>query len=183
MHTFNPVRNPVMAEGYEDYLEPVKALCQAAEALTNNPIHEAHMTVDEKVVQPGMSQRRPGAHVDGCFMPALQSMGSPPTQTLHGPTTATTCPYPACLSSLPPAYPGVSSTTGSSRASRHPMETWNISAASLALDTCSRRTAATSCRRIASMKAWSSSRPPNEPSYASPFKTETDVRLLDVHRH
>ena len=56
MHTFNPV-TPVMAEGYEDYLEPVKALCQAAEALTNNPIHEAHMTVDEKVVQPGMSHQ------------------------------------------------------------------------------------------------------------------------------
>ena len=27
------------------------------------------MTVDEKVVQPGMSQRRPGAHVDGCRWP------------------------------------------------------------------------------------------------------------------
>ena len=76
MHTFNPVA-PVMAEGYEDYMEPVKALCQATEALTNNPIREAHMTVDEKVVQPGMSQRRPGAHVDGCFMPALQSWSHP----------------------------------------------------------------------------------------------------------
>ena len=76
MHTFNPVA-PVMAEGYEDYLEPVKALCEAAEALTNHPIHEAHMTVDEKIVQPGMSQRRPGAHVDGCFVPALQSWSHP----------------------------------------------------------------------------------------------------------
>ena len=75
-HTFNPVA-PIMAEGYEDYMEPVKALCQAAKALTNNPIHEAHMTVDEKVVQPGMSQRRPGAHVDGCFMLALQVWGHP----------------------------------------------------------------------------------------------------------
>ncbi len=76
MHTFNPVA-PIMAEGYEDYLEPIKALCEAAEALTKHPIHEAHMTVDEKIVQPGMSQRRPGAHVDGCFVPALQSWAHP----------------------------------------------------------------------------------------------------------
>ena len=82
MHTFD-LRNPVMAEGYQDYMEPVKALCQAAEALTNNPTYEAHMTVDEKVVQPGMSQRRPGAHVDGCFMPALQSWEHPVPSWAH----------------------------------------------------------------------------------------------------
>ena len=77
MHTFNP-KSPVMAEGYEDYMKPVQALCQAAEALTNNPIHEAHMTVDEKIVQAGWSQRRDGAHVDGCFVPALQRWGHNP---------------------------------------------------------------------------------------------------------
>ena len=76
MHTFNP-QSPVMAEGYEDYLATVTALCQATEGLTNSPIREAHMTVDEKVVQPGMSQRRPGAHVDGCFVPALQTWAHP----------------------------------------------------------------------------------------------------------
>ena len=76
MHTFNP-QSPIMAAGYEDYMEIVTGLCQAVEDLTDSPIREAHMTVDEKVVQPGMSQRRPGAHVDGCFVPALQSWAHP----------------------------------------------------------------------------------------------------------
>ena len=35
------------------------------------------MTVDEKIVQPGMSQRRPGAHVDGCFLPTEMRWGHP----------------------------------------------------------------------------------------------------------
>ena len=78
MHTFDP-QTPKMAEGYEDYLASVSLLCRAAEALTNSPIHEAH---DEKIVQPGMSQRRPGAHVDGCFMPALQMWGHPQPKPL-----------------------------------------------------------------------------------------------------
>ena len=68
MHTFDP-QSPKMAEGFEDYLAPVALLCQATQGLTNSPIHEAHMTVDEKIVQPGMSQRRPGAHVDGRWLP------------------------------------------------------------------------------------------------------------------
>ena len=76
MHTFNP-QNPAMAEGYEDYLAPVTALCQEAEYMTGHPIREAHMTVDEKIVQPGMSQRRPGAHLDGRFLPEQQSWGHP----------------------------------------------------------------------------------------------------------
>lgn len=64
MHSFD-LAAPVMAEGFDDYLEPVLALCEAAGARSGM----AHMTVDEKIVQPGMSQRRPGPHVDGCFMP------------------------------------------------------------------------------------------------------------------
>ena len=68
MHTFDP-ESPKMAEGFEDYLTPVSLLCQAAQSLTKSPIHEAHMTVDEKIVRPGMSQRRPGAHVDGRWLP------------------------------------------------------------------------------------------------------------------
>lgn len=64
MHTFD-LAAPVMAVGFEDYLEPVMALCRSAGA--SNGI--AHMTVDEKIVEPGWSQRRPGPHVDGCFMP------------------------------------------------------------------------------------------------------------------
>ena len=38
----------------------------------------AHMTVDEKMVQPGMSQRRPKPHVDGCFMPQTMSWNPVP---------------------------------------------------------------------------------------------------------
>ena len=64
MHTFDP-QNPVMAPGYDDFGPVVAALCVAAGVTAS----EAHMTVDEAIVEPGMSQRRPGAHVDGCFMP------------------------------------------------------------------------------------------------------------------
>jgi hypothetical protein len=71
MHTFD-LANPVMAEGFEDYLAPVKILCDVA-GVTHGL---AHMTVDEKIVVAGMSQRRPKPHVDGCFMPSRQSWGS-----------------------------------------------------------------------------------------------------------
>lgn len=64
MHSFD-LAAPKMREGYEDYLEPVLALCGAAGASRGI----AHMTVDEQVVQAGRSQRRPRPHVDGCFVP------------------------------------------------------------------------------------------------------------------
>ena len=64
MHTFD-LADPKMAVGFEDYFNPVLALCKAAGALQGI----AHMTVDEKVIEPGRSQRRPGPHVDGCFIP------------------------------------------------------------------------------------------------------------------
>ncbi len=67
MHTFD-LAAPVMAPGFEDYLEPVKGLCASAGATSGL----AHMTVDEKVILAGMSQRRPRPHVDGCFMPQAQ---------------------------------------------------------------------------------------------------------------
>jgi hypothetical protein len=62
MHGFDAA-NPQMPEGYDDYLDPVLALLEAA------GVHEGKswMTVDEKVVLAGMSQRRPGPHVDGKF--------------------------------------------------------------------------------------------------------------------
>lgn len=66
MHSFD-LAAPKMADGFDDYLEPVKALCKAAGALAGT----AHMTVDEKVVLAGESQRRPGPHVDGCFVPEV----------------------------------------------------------------------------------------------------------------
>jgi hypothetical protein len=70
MHTFD-LADPKMPEGYEDYLEPVRSLCVAAGAVRG----VAHMTVDEKVVRAGMSQRRPRPHVDGCFVPAVRAWG------------------------------------------------------------------------------------------------------------
>lgn len=79
MHGFD-LSNPVMAEGFEDYLEPVMALCRSAGADTGT----AYMTVDEKIVQAGMSQRKPRPHVDGCFMPEKMSWQ-------HGPAWAHYC--------------------------------------------------------------------------------------------
>lgn len=70
MHTFD-LAKPVMAVGFEDYLEPVKRLCHAAMAF----VGVAHMTVDERIVDAGKSQRRPGPHVDGCFMPMAGKWG------------------------------------------------------------------------------------------------------------
>lgn len=64
MHSFD-LADPNMRDGFEDYLEPVVMLCKAAGATHGI----AHMTVDEKVVRAGMSQRRPRPHVDGCFIP------------------------------------------------------------------------------------------------------------------
>lgn len=61
-HPFN-LANPSMPEGFEDYLQPVSMLCRAVGANEG----EAYLTVDEKVVTAGMSQRRPLPHVDGCF--------------------------------------------------------------------------------------------------------------------
>lgn len=75
-HSFD-LSTPVMREGFEDYLEVVMALCESAGAKSGI----AHMTVDERVVTAGRSQRRPGPHVDGVFMPekfnpARNAMGS-----------------------------------------------------------------------------------------------------------
>lgn len=64
MHTFD-AENPKMAEGYEDYLVPVQLLLKAAEVVRGT----CHMTVDEKVIDAGASQRRPRPHVDGCYIP------------------------------------------------------------------------------------------------------------------
>lgn len=61
-HAFD-LAAPHMPVGFEDYLQPVAALCEAAGARDG----EAYLTVDEKVIPAGMSQRRPRPHVDGCF--------------------------------------------------------------------------------------------------------------------
>lgn len=63
--------DPIMPEGYEDYLEPVLTLIGAAKAKEGM----AYMTVDEKVIEAGDTQRRPKPHVDGCFMPNKNGWG------------------------------------------------------------------------------------------------------------
>lgn len=68
MHSFD-LADPVMADGFEDYHNAVLALCLAAGATKGT----AHMTVDEKRIEAGHSQRRPGPHVDGCFHPPVGS--------------------------------------------------------------------------------------------------------------
>lgn len=78
MHTFN-IASPVMAEGFEDYLAPVTLLLRAA----NLSSGIAHMTVDEKIIQAGMSQRRPKPHVDGCFIPSMNRWGGTTGQWNH----------------------------------------------------------------------------------------------------
>ncbi len=62
MHGFD-VAAPDMGAGFEDYLEPVKRLLAAAGVVAG----KAWMTVDEKIVKAGQSQRRPKPHVDGKF--------------------------------------------------------------------------------------------------------------------
>ena len=54
---------PTVPTDFEDFLQPVKALCAAAGAVAGT----AYLTVDEKLITAGMSQRRPKPHVDGCF--------------------------------------------------------------------------------------------------------------------
>lgn len=70
MHTFD-LSDQSMPVGYEDYLPVVKSLCLSAGAVSG----VAHMTVDEKLVTAGMSQRRPKPHVDGCFSPSRMDWG------------------------------------------------------------------------------------------------------------
>lgn len=70
MHGFD-IAQPVMAEGFEDYLRIVVSLLRSAGATKGT----AYMTVDEKVVEAGMSQRRPWPHVDGRFYPAINDWG------------------------------------------------------------------------------------------------------------
>lgn len=70
MHSFDAA-DPKMCAGLEVYHDTATALLRAA-GVTHGMVH---MTVDEKIVQPGMSQRRPKPHVDGCFVPAKGRWG------------------------------------------------------------------------------------------------------------
>ena len=63
MHPFD-VANPEMPVGFEDYLAPVQALLAASGVKEGT----AYLTVDEKLVKAGQTQRKPGPHVDGCYV-------------------------------------------------------------------------------------------------------------------
>lgn len=65
------IATPHMPEGFVDYDPLVETLLRSA-GLTNG---RAFVTVDEKVVKAGTSQRRPGPHVDGCYNPQLHVWG------------------------------------------------------------------------------------------------------------
>lgn len=78
MHTFS-LSAPSVPRGFEDYLPVIQQLCAAAGATEGI----AHATFDEKVVRAGMSQRRPGPHVDGCFMPSSETWGHEGGGWLH----------------------------------------------------------------------------------------------------
>lgn len=73
MHELD-IAEPRMKAGFEDYYEPVTRLLEAAGVAHG----AAYMTVDEKTVRPGMSQRRPKPHVDGCFVPSRRDWSHPP---------------------------------------------------------------------------------------------------------
>lgn len=78
MHTIN-LAKPTVPEGFEDYLKPVTSLLDIAGA--DEGI--AYLTVDEKVVKAGMSQRRPKPHVDGCFIPKVELKRKNPFPSLE----------------------------------------------------------------------------------------------------
>lgn len=64
--------NPTLPQSLADYEPIVKSLLdRSGVAMTGT----GYLTVDEKVVTAGMSQRRPGPHVDGCFQPELMDWG------------------------------------------------------------------------------------------------------------
>lgn len=72
MHGFD-ISNPKMPEGFEDYQEIVCGLLTDSNTFSG----KAYMTVDEKIVQSGQSQRRPKPHVDGCFREDRNRWGHP----------------------------------------------------------------------------------------------------------
>jgi hypothetical protein len=63
MHGFD-LAAPTVPEGFEGYLKPVQQLIAAAGA----HIGKAFLTIDEKILNPGDTQRKPGPHVDGAYL-------------------------------------------------------------------------------------------------------------------
>lgn len=61
------IYKPEMPDGYEDYLDIFKTVTEMACAFDG----EAFLTVDEKHLAPGDTQRRPGPHIDGNYNAAM----------------------------------------------------------------------------------------------------------------
>jgi hypothetical protein len=49
-----------------------------------------YLTIDEKMIVPGTSHRRPGAHIDGIWQPAVQAHSIPPTHIIPAPSPSQT---------------------------------------------------------------------------------------------
>ena len=80
MGRFEPQGEATMPGGFEDYNAVVSHLVRKGGV----GAAEVFVTVDEKIVTPGMSQRRPGAHVDGCYLPEQVSWAHlPPGAWAH----------------------------------------------------------------------------------------------------
>jgi len=70
MHAFD-IADPVMPEGFEDYLPVVLDLIKAS-GVTEGV---GYLTVDEKMLKKGETQRKPKPHVDGCYVPQRRTWG------------------------------------------------------------------------------------------------------------
>jgi hypothetical protein len=68
MHAFD-ISNPTVPEGFEDYLAPICELIKASGYTKGT----AYLTVDEKLIKKGATQRKPKPHVDGYFVPEFRS--------------------------------------------------------------------------------------------------------------
>lgn len=79
MHEFD-LAVPSVPTGFEDYQPIVRQIVARSSECLGTPFRRmrkaiAYLTIDEKIVGRGQSQRKPGPHVDGCFIPAAQSWG------------------------------------------------------------------------------------------------------------
>lgn len=79
MHEID-LSDPDMGPLLGDYTPMVRSLCRSSGVSSGR----AFVTVDEKIVAAGGSQRRPRPHVDGCFMPSAQRWGHPGPAWVHG---------------------------------------------------------------------------------------------------
>lgn len=71
--------DPYLPAALEGYTTPVRRLCR----MLSRKVGTAWLTVDEKVVKAGTTQRRPYPHVDGRFMPESSRWGHDGPKWIH----------------------------------------------------------------------------------------------------